>query len=110
MTHDMPLWVEIVASILIVLSGIVTLIGSIGLVKLRYFRKRIHAPTLGNSLGLWFLMVASMMISYVLGDRLFFHEMLVVVFIFMTSPISWTLLMRSYILRLASDGSDKDEN
>lgn len=108
MTPVIPLWIEIIASILIVLSGIVTLIGNLGLVNLLYFRKRIHAPTLGNSLGLWFLMVASMLISYVLGDRLFFHEMLVVVFIFMTSPISWTLLMRSYILRQArEEGSEE---
>lgn len=106
MTPVIPLWVEIIASILIVLSGIVTLIGNLGLVNLQYFRKRIHSPTLGNSLGLWFLMVASMLISYVLGDRLFFHEMLVVIFIFMTSPISWTLLMRSYVLRQAREGSD----
>ena len=101
MTHDIPLWIEITASILIILSGIITLIGNIGLVNLLYFRKRTHAPTLGNSLGLWFLMVASMLISYVLGDRRFFHEMLVVIFIFMTSPISWTLLMRSYVLTQA---------
>lgn len=103
MTVEIPLWIEIIASILIVLSGIVTLIGNIGLVKLKYFRRRIHAPTLGNSLGLWFLMAASILISFVLGDRLFFHEMLVVIFIFMTSPISWTLLMRSYVLREARD-------
>ena len=106
MTVDIPLWVEIIASVLIVLSGIVTLIGNLGLVTLKYFRRRIHAPTLGNSLGLWFLMCASMLISYVLGDRLFFHEMLVVIFIFMTSPISWTLLMRSYVLREARDNHE----
>ena len=103
MKVEIPLWIEIIASILIVLSGIVTLIGNIGLVKLKYFRRRIHAPTLGNSLGLWFLMAASILISFVLGARLFFHEMLVVIFIFMTSPISWTLLMRSYVLREARD-------
>ena len=51
-------------------------------------------------------MVASMIISYILGDRLFFHEMLVVIFIFMTSPISWTLLMRSYVLREARDAHE----
>ena len=106
MTHDIPLWIEIIVSILIVLSGIVSLIGNLGLVKLKYFRRRIHAPTLGNSLGLWFLMVASMIISYILGDRLFFHEMLVVIFIFMTSPISWTLLMRSYVLQEARDAHE----
>lgn len=103
MTVEIPLWIEIVASILIVLSGIITLIGNLGFVTLQYFRRRIHSPTLGNSLGLWFLMAASMLISYVLGDRLFFHEMLVIVFIFMTSPISWTLLMRSYVLKAARD-------
>ena len=34
MTTDIPLWIEIIASILIVLSGIVTLIGNLGLVTL----------------------------------------------------------------------------
>ncbi|WP_432787207.1 Na(+)/H(+) antiporter subunit G [Oligella sp. MSHR50489EDL] len=101
MTQEIPLWIEIIASILIILSGLVTLIGNFGLLNILYFRKRIHAPTLGNSLGLWFLMVASMLVSYGLGDRLFFHEMLVVIFIFLTSPISWTLLMRSYVLKQA---------
>lgn len=103
MTAELPLWVEIVASVFIVLSGLITLIGNYGFLSLASFRYRIHSPTLGNSLGLWFLMCASVLISFVLGDRLFLHEIIVVAFIFLTSPISWTLLMRSYILHRARE-------
>lgn len=100
---NLPFWVELIVSVLIVLSGVITLIGNIGLVKLQFFRKRIHAPTLGNSLGVWFLMIASIIVSWAIGDRLFFHEIIVVIFIFVSSPISWTLLMRSYILKVAKE-------
>ena len=46
-----PLWAAIPAALLLVVGAGLTLVGSIGLVRLPTFYERIHAPTLGTSWG-----------------------------------------------------------
>ena len=48
---EVPLWAALpVAAFLLIGAGL-TLIGSLGLLRLRSFYDRIHAPTLGTSWG-----------------------------------------------------------
>src|SRR5690606_41141962 len=51
MTGDIPLWAGIPAAVLLVAGGLLALVGSAGLLRFRDFFCRIHAPTLGNTLG-----------------------------------------------------------
>ena len=48
-----PVWMAMLIALLVVLGATLALIGSIGLLRLRSFYERVHAPTLGTTLGLW---------------------------------------------------------
>ncbi|MFV9473590.1 monovalent cation/H(+) antiporter subunit G [Advenella sp. RU8] len=102
--NDIPAWIAIPAAIFLVAGGLVTLIGSVGLIRFEDFKSRIHAPTLGNTFGTMFTLLASILLSFHLSDRVFFHEIIIMVFLFLTSPVTTMLLMRSYILRLERIG------
>lgn len=99
MSVDIPLWASIPAAILLVLGGIVTLIGSVGLLKFSDFECRIHAPTLGNTLGASCVLLASILVFSSIGHRFVFHELLITLLLFITSPVTAMLLMRAAIYR-----------
>lgn len=92
---SLPAWVGWVASILLVLSGLMALIGSLGLLRLPDFYSRVHAPTLSSTLGAMLVILASMMISLASGQRAVLHEVLIVLFLLLTSPLTAMLLMRA---------------
>lgn len=96
---DVPLWAALPAALLLVCGGLLTLVGSLGLLRLKSFYARIHAPTMGNTLGAGCVLVASMLTSSALAERLVIHELLITVFILLTSPVTAMLLMRAAILR-----------
>jgi len=96
---DVPLWIALPASLLLVCGGLLTLVGSLGLLRLDAFYARIHAPTMGNTLGTGCVLVASMLISSTLAQRPVIHELLITVFILLTSPVTAMLLMRAAVFR-----------
>ncbi len=96
---NVPLWAALPAALLLVCGGLLTLVGSLGLLRLKSFYARIHAPTMGNTLGAGCVLVASMLTSSALAERLVVHELLITVFILLTSPVTAMLLMRAAILR-----------
>ena len=91
---DLPLWVSLPASLLLVAGGLLTLIGSIGLVRLPDFYSRMHPPTMGTTLGTGCVLAASMLVSSALLHRPVVHELLITLFIVLTAPITAMLLMR----------------
>ncbi|SHI01957.1 monovalent cation/H(+) antiporter subunit G [Pollutimonas bauzanensis] len=99
MMDTLPLWAAIPAAILLVISGIITLTGSLGLLRLDSFYCRIHAPTLGNTLGVFGVLLASILISSALEHRVVVHQILITVFLVITSPVTAMLLMRAAIRR-----------
>ena len=60
---ELPLWFALPAALLLILSGLLTLIGCLGLLRLQDFYARIHAPTLGTTLGAGGVLLASMLVS-----------------------------------------------
>lgn len=99
MIQSLPLWAAIPVAILLVISGLLTLIGSLGLLRLKSFYSRMHAPTLGNTLGVFCVLVASILVSSVLEQRVVIHQILITVLLVITSPVTAILLMRSAIRR-----------
>ena len=87
-------WTLLTAALLVAGSAL-TLIGSVGLLRLRTFYQRAHAPTLGTTLGMVFVAVASMIHGSVTGDRLILHELLIIVFVTATTPITLIILVSS---------------
>ena len=83
-----------------------TLIGSLGLLRLRSFYERVHAPTLGTTLGTGCIVLASMIYFSVLQTRPVLHEILIVVFVTVTTPVTLMLLVRAALFRDRSENTD----
>ena len=96
------LWDTLTVALLIGGSAI-TLIGSLGLLRLRSFYERVHAPTLGTTLGTTCIAVASMIYFSALGSRPILHELLIIAFVTVTMPISLMVLVRAAVFRNESE-------
>lgn len=96
---DIPLWAALPAALLLVCGGLLTVVGSLGLLRLNAFYARIHAPTMGSTLGAGCVLIASMLVSSALAGRPVIHELLITVFILVTSPVTAMLLMRAAMYR-----------
>jgi multicomponent K+:H+ antiporter subunit G len=81
------------------------LIGTLGLLRLDSFYKRVHAPTLGTTLGAGSILVGSMVYFSVLQSRPVIHEILIAVFMTVTTPITLMLLVRAAVERDYREGS-----
>jgi multicomponent K+:H+ antiporter subunit G len=97
--NELPLWAAILVALLLVLAGAVTLIGSLGLLRLRSFHERMHAPTLGMTLGAFCVALAATLVASLLQGRPILHEWLICLFLFMSAPVTAILLMQSAIRR-----------
>lgn len=96
---ELPLWVTVPGTFLLVLGGLLALVGSIGLLRLPHFYARMHPPTMGTTLGAGCVLIASMLVSSALAGRPVVHELLITLFIVMTAPVTAMLLMRAAIYR-----------
>ncbi|TCS36531.1 multisubunit potassium/proton antiporter PhaG subunit [Paucimonas lemoignei] len=94
-----PFWAELLIAVLLVAGSILALIGCAGLLRLPDFHSRMHAPTLGNSMGLACVLVASLIAAGVHGQRIVLQEILIAVLMVTTSPVSTILLMQAGIYR-----------
>jgi len=91
----LPLWIALPAALLLILAGLVTLTGSLGLLRLRTFRERMHAPTMGMTMGAFCVALAATLVASHLQNRPIVHEWLICLFLFMTAPVTAILLMQS---------------
>ena len=89
----------LLTAMLLVAGAAITFIGSLGLLNLRSFYQRVHAPTLGTTLGTSCIALASVVYFSSLGSRLVLHEMLIIAFVSLTTPISLLVLVRAAVLR-----------
>ena len=107
MTHaaDLPLWGALPVALLLLLGAALELTGSIGLLRLRGFYERVHAPTLGTTLGIGCVLLASILFFSVLQARFVLHELLITVFMVVTMPVTLMLLTRAALSRDRRDGS-----
>lgn len=96
---DLPTWLNAIISLLIILSGLITLIGTLGLVRLKHFYSRMHAPTLGNTLGVFCLLIACTIVASVTAKQLLIYPLIITVLLIITSPVTAILLMRAAIKR-----------
>jgi len=102
---DLPLWAAIAVGFFVLLGASITLIGALGLLRLRNFYERIHPPTLGSTLGTGCILIASMICFSTLHSRPMVHEVLIAIFVTLTTPITLMLLARAALYRDRSEGS-----
>jgi multicomponent K+:H+ antiporter subunit G len=107
MSHaaDLPLWAAILVAVFLLIGAGLALIGSFGFYRLRSFYDRIHAPTLGTSWGTAAIVMASMICFTVLQSRVVVHEILIGIFVTITTPVTLMLLGRAALYRDRSEGS-----
>ncbi len=101
---SLPWWIAIPSAILLVISGLVTLTGTLGLLRLPNFYSRMHAPTMGNTLGVFCILVASMLLASYVEHRIVLHQLIITVLLVITSPVTAILLMRAAIRRKIKRG------
>ena len=96
---ELPVWAALLVAAFLILGAGLTLIGSFGLVRLRSFYDRIHAPTLGVSCGTAGIVIASMILFTILQSRPVVHEILIGIFVTVTTPVTLMLLGRAALYR-----------
>lgn len=96
---ELPVWAAVPATALLVAGGLLAVIGSIGLVRLRDFHARMHPPTMTSTLGAGCVLIASMFVSSALAGRPVLHEILISLFVIMTTPVTAMLLVRAALYR-----------
>jgi multicomponent K+:H+ antiporter subunit G len=96
---ELPVWATILVVLFLLLGAVTTLIGSIGLLRLRGFQQRMHAPTLGSTVGTTSIAIASMICFSALESRLMVHELLIILFLTLTTPVGFMLLARAALYR-----------
>ena len=90
----MPVWAEVLCAFLLIVGGAFTLIGAIGMLRLRDFFMRLHAPTKATTLGVGGVLLASMAAS-LWHDDISVRELLVTLFLFLTAPVSAALMAKA---------------
>ena len=89
--QDYPVWLEVVAALLLVVGGVFALVGAVGLVRFPDFFMRLHAPTKATTLGVGGVLLASMVLGWARGEPAV-HELLITLFLFVTAPVSANLM------------------
>jgi len=106
MTAELPAWAAVLTALLLLIGSGLALIGSLGLLRLESFYDRMHAPTLGTTLGIGCVLLASMLYFSVLQTRPVLHEVLIAAFMIVTTPVTLMLLARAALYRDRREGSD----
>jgi len=95
----LPLWADVLVSLLVTVGALMTLIGSLGLARLPSFYARLHAPTLGATLGCACFAAATIVTFSLSESRLIGPAILISVFIIITAPLSAMLLIKVGLYR-----------
>src|SRR3546814_8434110 len=96
---DLPLWAASAVGFFVLLGASITLVGALGLLRMGNFYERIHPPTLGTTWGTMCILIASMISFSTLHTRPMIHEILIAIFVTLTTPITLMLLARAALYR-----------
>ena len=103
--EDLPAWAALPVALLLLAGAGLALTGSFGLLRLGSFYERVHAPTLGTTLGIGCILAAWTLFFTVLEARLVLHGILIAVLMAVTTPVTLMLLARAALYRDRREGS-----
>jgi multicomponent K+:H+ antiporter subunit G len=92
--------------ILVVLGAVFALAGSVGLLTLDSFYERVHPPTMGATLGTGLILAACVVHFSDVQQRVVLHHVLIGIFMFITTPVTYMILVRAALYRDAAEGRD----
>lgn len=96
------------AGILVVLGALLVFTGSLGLVTLKTFYERVHPPTMGTTLGTGLMLIGSMLYFTALDARPVLHEALIGIFMTLSTPVTYMLLLRAALHRDRAESSSQE--
>lgn len=102
----LPVFLEYLIAALIVIAGLLSLIGAIGLLRFKSFYQRLHAPSLGATMGITVLGIASLLYFNFSGQAVGFQEILIIVFLLFTVPLTALIVTRAALYRHRRAGRD----
>lgn len=102
----LPVWAMLLIPALAVIGAGVTLLGSIGLLSFKNFYERVHAPTLGSTLGMTLIVFAGIIFYSLLEGRLTLKPLLIGMFLTVTTPVTLVILARAAIYRDRVEDND----
>jgi len=94
------------AAILVLAGALLAFLGSLGLLRLKTFYERVHPPTMATTLGIGLVLIGSMLYFSSLESRPVVHEILIGVFMTLTTPVTYMLLLRAAVHRDQTEGRD----
>ena len=97
--QPLPLWVTVPGTVLLVLGGLTTLVGSLGLLRLGNFFQRMHGPSMTNTVGAGCVLIVSMLTSSALLGRPSLHELLIALCVLMSAPVTSIMLLQAALYR-----------
>jgi multicomponent K+:H+ antiporter subunit G len=89
---------ELVTAGLVTIGAAITLIGAFGLLRLHSFYERVHAPTLGTTLGTTCIVFSSM-IYFGTQTHFVLDGLLIIALLTATTPVTLMILVRAAVLR-----------
>jgi multicomponent K+:H+ antiporter subunit G len=92
-----------VAAVLVLAGALLAFVGSLGLLRMKTFFERVHPPTMGTTLGTALVLAGSMLYFTALESRPVLHEILIGVFMTLSTPVTYILLGRAALRRDRND-------
>ena len=90
-----------------VLTGAtIALLGSWGLLRLKTYFERVHAPSIIATMGCWCIMHGTIVYFSLQGQGLALHALLIALFVAITVPVTNIFLMRAALFRARREGND----
>ena len=108
-TASIPEWLALIIAVLAVAGAGLSLLGVFGLVRLKSFYDRVHAPTLGATLGMALILLASWLYFGAAQGRWLPRELLIAVFLTVTTPVTLILLARAALFRDRTEAPEPEE-
>jgi multicomponent K+:H+ antiporter subunit G len=87
--------IDFTTALFLIIGGLFLLVGSIGLFRLPDFFMRLHAPTKASTLGIGSILMASIIFFSFKGDGISIKEFLIILFMFLTAPITAHMLSKA---------------
>ena len=103
--EELPAWAAPPVGLLLLAGAGLALTGSLGLLRLGTFYARVHAPTLGTTMGIGSILAAWTLFFSVLQGRLVLQGLLIAALMAATTPVTLMLLARAALYRDRREGS-----
>ena len=102
----LPLWAEITIAAMVLTGATIALLGSWGLLRLKTYFERVHAPSIIATMGCWCIMQGTIVYFSLQGQGLALHALLIALFVAITVPVTNIFLMRAALFRARRAGND----